>query len=213
MRHLEPEPLALPNQKSPKRRGQPLWPRAVAVIALIVAGGFGTTLLLPPSEADSISPAQAKSRADDFARTPRLRLAAVPSERTGTAISQMGLPQKESDALAALVSLPSASPSPSSGIATAQPKRLGLVELILWDTDAPDGDVVQVTSAGYSREVLLAKTPVVIYVPGTGAGTIQITGVRDGGGGITLGVKGESVSLLMPIMSVGQTLAVPVQFP
>jgi hypothetical protein len=213
MRHLEPEQLALPEQMAPKRRARALWPGAAAVIALIIAGGFGATLLVPPSAADNVSPAQAKARTDDFARAPRLQLTAVPSVRTGAAISQMGLPQNESDALATLVSLPPTSPSPSSGLAPPQPKRLGLVELVLWDTDAPDGDVVQVASAGYSREVLLAKTPTVIYVPGTGAGTIKITGVRDGGGGITLGVKGESVSLLMPIMSVGQTLALPVQFP
>ena len=210
MRHLEPKQLAR-REEDPDGRKASVWPTAALLIALALGGGYAATRLAPPSPADVVQQSEIRQRADDFAKAPPLKLAAVPPGQTAAAIDKMGLSAQESAALAARIETPpAASAQPQQ---QQQTQRMGLVEIALWDTHAPDGDVVLVTSGGYSREVLLTKTPTVVSVPGNGVGTILITGMQDGGGGITLGIKGASQSVLMPIMSVGQSIALPVVFP
>ncbi len=218
MRHLEPKQLARRGEEPGRRRQVSLWPTAVLLTALALGGGFAATRLAPPSPADNVQQSEVQKRADDFATISPLQLTAVPAAQTTVAIGKMGLTAPESAALAAQVGSRSTAPPAATGQArqprpAQQQQRMGLVEIALWDTHAPDGDIVLVTSGGYSREVLLTKTPTVVAVPGSGAGTIQVTGLKDGGGGITLGIKGATESVMIPIMSVGQTIALPVLFP
>ena len=83
--------------------------------------------------------------------------------------------------------------------------------LSLWDNFDEDGDVVSVTSAGFTQVVPLIHEPkriMVVYVPGE---PIYVTGERDGVGGITVAVELTTGPLPLPIMAVGQTVALPVQ--
>jgi hypothetical protein len=105
---------------------------------------------------------------------------------------------------------PAGTPLPTPATIPATSSQLRLVELTLWDSQAPDGDVVRVVSAGYSRDVVLHKQPVVLAVPVQGSMPIQIVGVRDGGGGITLGVQGLQSPVMAPIISEGQTITLPI---
>jgi hypothetical protein len=212
MRHLEPRQIERrEDQRAAPRR---ILPAILVAVALVVAGGYAGTRLFPPSDADVVATAEVKQREAAFATAPQIKLQAVAAPQVSAAINKMGLPDHDSQKLSTLVAAPAAAPAPVAGQPAQQPQQqqYSLVELVLWDTHAPDGDVVLVTSAGYSREVVLTKTPTIVYVPGSGAGVIQVTGIKDGGGGITLGVKGATQSVLMPIMSVGQTLPLNVQF-
>jgi len=64
----------------------------------------------------------------------------------------------------------------------------------IWDYAVEDGDYVQVLINGvpYSAPFMIKHKPVMIPVSMTGlAGTVQVKGVRDGGGGITYAVRYE----------------------
>ena len=73
-----------------------------------------------------------------------------------------------------------------------------------------DGDVVTVSSAGYRRDITLTNAPLTVSFPVDGSSSMQFVGVHDGGGGITLGIRGPNQEFLMPIMSEGQALSLPV---
>ncbi|QGJ19573.1 hypothetical protein [Polaromonas sp. Pch-P] len=193
-----------------------LFPLVAGVILMVALGGFGLTRLYPPSVPDHVSQSEAKERSEAFAKIKSFPVSIVPQEKTVATLANMGLKPPELEALSQALAQPSAkttpvgSPSPAAAVGSEQ--KVSLVELVLWDTHAPDGDMVRITSAGYARDVLLSKIPTVIHVPGIGAGVIQVTGLKDGGGGITLGIKGSQQSVLMPIMSEGQSLSLPVNF-
>lgn len=100
--------------------------------------------------------------------------------------------------------------------ARAQPRsvprqaRVALAWLTLWDSDQIDGDVVRVASDGYVRELTLARESVSFAIPVPRSGVVNLSGVRDGGGGITVGVMSGSSPVLLPILSEGQVLGIPV---
>jgi len=100
---------------------------------------------------------------------------------------------------------------PSMAKPWTKPARpIALAQITLWDTDVSDGDVVRIVSSGYETEVQLTKSPITLTVPVPSRGVINIVGVRDGGGGITAGITVGGRAVDLPIMSVGQTLGVPV---
>jgi hypothetical protein len=84
--------------------------------------------------------------------------------------------------------------------------------MTLWDTHDEDGDVDALASAGFRREIVLTNAPQTISFPVDSASTVQVIGVHDGGGGITLGISSPAQQVLMPIMSEGQALTLPVTY-
>ena len=219
MRHLEPRQLE-PSRPQPRGRRCAFWATGFLVATLGV-GWLGTHFLLP-SEADVVSQAEIDKRGLLLRGIAPMTLTVVSPANVDKAILSMDLaPAKQQELKRALGSAPGYTTSmPVLGPASKRPtvaaqtapeaSPLKLVELILWDTHAPDGDVVVVASGGYTREVVLAKQPLTVFVPVAPGAAISITGVHDGGGGITLGVRGASQELLMPIMSEGQTILLPV---
>ena len=212
MQHLEPRqmPPQANVQRKPRAGPRSLWGIAAAVVLLTAAGGYGASWLVPPSLADAVPAAEAAKRLDEFQKLKPIPVSGLAPDRAKAAIDAMGLAPAERDALVARVTGTAPAPlqTPAMKPAAAE-QRLVLVELALWDSHSPDGDVVLVTSAGFSREVLLAKEPVAIQVPLSAGGAINVTGVRDGGGGITLGIQAGNGKVLMPIMSVGQSFQLP----
>ena len=82
-----------------------------------------------------------------------------------------------------------------------------LAWLSIWDDQAEDGDVVRVTSGGFSAVVGLYHAPARIGVP-VGSGGLTITGVQDGNGGITAGIHADGGPVLTPVLRPGQSLTV-----
>ena len=139
------------------------------------------------------------------------------------ATEEMQLPPFDRAGLQAILADADRQPSdPSAGTSTglAQATAIGpaasnqsivLTRLTLWDTHAEDGDVVAIVSAHYRREVRITNAQQHVIIPVTqGSSVIEVIGIHDGGGGITLGVEAAGGQALMPIMAVGQTLALPV---
>ena len=82
-------------------------------------------------------------------------------------------------------------------------------EIQVFDSQAEDGDRVLVSANGYQQEVLLTHSPTSVVLPYSlvGSNQVTITGVHDGGGGVTLGVvsSGSRVPLL-PIQPGGKVV-------
>ena len=91
----------------------------------------------------------------------------------------------------------------------AQNNDVKLGKLMLWDNFDQDGDVVQISTEGLSVTIPLSHTPQTYYVPFRAGAPIQITGIVDGGGGITAAIGTSSGEVPLPIMATGQTIVIP----
>jgi len=212
------EPLA-PRQThaAPKRFSAKTW--TVLFCALTLGMGAAATWMFAPESQDQVSPAQAQQRQEAFEHMAPLQLKAIAPAEQDARLAEMQLPPAAQASLKQVLQTSTqdasaaaqGSPGPAAqSQAAPNPSAVRLVELVLWDSDAPDGDIVRVVSGGYSRDVVLQKQPLLLAVPVQGSTPIQIVGVHDGGGGITLGVKGGSQSVMAPVLSVGQTIALPI---
>lgn len=177
---------------------------------------------------DDVSPAQAQMRLEVFHSLDSLVASKVADNDVDRALQDMNLSPEALQSLRTDVGK-AASPSVQTpaapeqagatapaiqpdGQAQAQPRRLQLVWIRLWDTDAEDGDVVRIDSGGYSRTVRLTKHGDTFAVPVTADGLVRITGIKDGdGGGITVGLASGSSQAVFPIMSEGQVLGLRVR--
>jgi hypothetical protein len=92
------------------------------------------------------------------------------------------------------------------------PGATALAEIQLYDFAAQDGDIVRVSSGGYQVEVTLLNDLTTVVVPVDASRTINVTGMRDGSGGITMGVRHVGGRLPVPVMSEGQNISIPVNF-
>lgn len=88
-------------------------------------------------------------------------------------------------------------------------KRVTLAEVYLYDTASSDGDVVALVSGKVRYDIPLTHKQTRVIVPITD-GKLMMQGVRDGGGGITVGVRTEDgEEITSPVMKVGQIVEVP----
>lgn len=100
-------------------------------------------------------------------------------------------------------------PSPRAA-APEDDVELPLAWLTLWDHRDEDGDIVRVVSEGYSRTVPILNTPVTLAVPVPASGVVNVIGIHDGVGGITVGIQSGATPVLLPVLSVGQVVGVPI---
>jgi hypothetical protein len=214
--HVQP----LPEQPGRIRQSRPWLKRWVVLFCALTLGlGSMASWLFAPDAQDRLTPAEIEQRAATFAKMPPLQLKTVPATELDTRLADMKLTPVAQVELKQLlqqapprprVSRPLPAGANSPNVARAEPSSVRLIELTLWDSHAADGDVVRVISAGYSRDVVLYKQPLVLAVPVQAGVPIQILGVHDGGGGITLAVKGADSPVMTPIMSEGQTISLPI---
>lgn len=89
--------------------------------------------------------------------------------------------------------------------------RLQLAWVTIWDTQVEDGDVVRFeSSASIPVEVMALKTKTTLAIPYPSDGQIIVTGVKDGGGGITVALESGRSSIDWPTMAPGDKLKLPV---
>jgi hypothetical protein len=217
-RHLDPKqlPEPMPEAKldsAPTSRGWWLG-------ALLFVGGGGALggWLWPTHHADHVSEQERTDRQAAFTRISSLSVPSVDASSVDSVLSTMGLQPADQLKMKVLlepksgnapIGSPSSPPTPTPLPQPATPP-LRLVSVTLWDTHAQDGDVVLVSSGGYQREITLTNAVQTVSFPVSANSVVQFVGVHDGGGGITLGVGGPQQQVLMPIMSEGQTLTLPI---
>jgi hypothetical protein len=224
MAREETKPLEMP-LAAPQRKAR-LWEVwAVIGVTTAVIGGAGSSLL-PGSSGDRVPTDVDARRQAVFSTLQPIPILIAAEDEERRLAEAMRLPPAETDALLAVVAQERAAPAKAQAAAAAPaasapaakakpqpqaaPRPITLTQITLWDTDAPDGDVVRVVSAGYEIEVMLARAPVTLAVPVPPRGVINIVGVRDGGGGITAGIAVGGQPIELPIMSAGQALGIPV---
>ncbi|MEM9429171.1 MAG: hypothetical protein AAGA32_06705 [Pseudomonadota bacterium] len=89
--------------------------------------------------------------------------------------------------------------------------QMRLAWLTLWDTHAEDGDILRFESdASLPVEVLALNAPTTLAIPFPASGVVKVTGVVDGGGGITIGLRSGATTITWPTMQPGDTLDLPV---
>lgn len=88
--------------------------------------------------------------------------------------------------------------------------KRNLVAVRLWDNYDEDGDIVSVQSDGTTVIVAIMHSPTIVYVPHKPGTPLIISGVQDGGGGITAAIETQSGTIPLPIMWVGQVVILPV---
>ncbi|MFL6795818.1 MAG: hypothetical protein ACJ8F3_00225 [Xanthobacteraceae bacterium] len=84
-----------------------------------------------------------------------------------------------------------------------------LATVTVWDTVDEDGDTVDLTAAGFGQRLVIMHKPVTFLVPVQPGGSVVIRAVRDGGGGVTLGVSTILGPYRLPALAVGQSVEIP----
>src|SRR5262249_13903055 len=84
-----------------------------------------------------------------------------------------------------------------------------LAAVTVWDTMDEDGDVIEISAAGFSQQVTIMHKPATFFVPLRPGGSVTMKAVHDGYGGVTLGVSTITGSLPLPRLAVGQSLEIP----
>lgn len=80
------------------------------------------------------------------------------------------------------------------------------------DNMAEDGDVLKFESQNYQVTATLTNKPVIFALPlSPGANQVKVTGVHDGGGGITASVITSSGATSVPIINQGMSYTLPVK--
>lgn len=181
----------------------------VAAVLLVGGAGFGMTRLWNASTSDNISDSRKSELVAEFAQLKSVEIERVAEQDVDAALDTMRLSPDQRQQLKTKVSENRASLSPSLNL-EVDPSQL--VWITLWDFASADGDVVHLSSAGYESDVTLQKQHIRIAVPLDSSKTVKVTGVHDGGGGITLGVQKGASPFMLPVLRPGQTLTLPVAF-
>ena len=80
-----------------------------------------------------------------------------------------------------------------------------------WDNYAEDGDVLKFESQNYKITTTLMNKPVVFALPlAPGMNYVKVTGIHDGGGGITASVMTSSGATSVPVIDEGMSYTLPI---
>jgi hypothetical protein len=206
-KHLERRQLPGTSAKPVSKVGTASRSWLLVLTAAAIGIGILGTKLMPEHRADQVTQQDIAARQASFEHVVPFNVAWVPADQVNATLDTMRLPAAERAQLQA-----SLSPTRPSGSVQVTPRQrpMRLASVTVWDTHEQDGDIVTISTAGYRVDVVLTNAPQAISFPVDGTSAVRIVGRHDGGGGITLGVRGPSQEMLMPIMSEGQSLTFPV---
>ncbi|TCQ02090.1 hypothetical protein C8J34_12212 [Rhizobium sp. PP-F2F-G36] len=188
---LPDDPQAKPEEPQAGASGRQGWRVGWAALAgLVVAAGIGIATQ-PRSSGDQMLTDIAKAeRMKAFKAHGPLQLSRVPDAARAETLRQMGMAPQARQALER----------------DLDEGRVHLGWLTLWDDQVQDGDAISVAGAGFSRTIALTKQPQQIAVPiGASGDPFVVTGVRDGGAGITVAATSNSSRVPLPVMAPGET--------
>lgn len=211
-----PQPELQPEPQREKPRQTSLAPALITAALVIGLGGWGLTQLFAgdnsgggsggaaaTTAADNLTQQEMDARAQQFAAVPRYALRRLDANEARSVIQGLSLPDDQKAALTANV----APDNPTAWDKGGQQ----MLELVLWDDVAEDGDVVQVSSLGYTQTINIMHAPQTVYFPAQYDVPVTITGIHDGGGGITLGFTGSGQPVSLPVMTEGQVISLYLQ--
>lgn len=210
MSHFEPIPenkeAIKNNAKKQKRHSKSGWKWLVFTLSLILVGGYAFSALWLAANKDNVSLTENIKHKKLLSGIKAIELQPVLKNDVNKALNSMGLSQNDLKSLSTAMSL--AEKNKPDALANGA----SLVWLEVWDFAAQDGDVVIVESAGYTAEVPLTNMHSVIAIPVAVDKTIKISGIADGGGGITLGISHAGTPISMPIIMPGQIITLSITY-
>lgn len=194
------QPIAQPGPApGPEKKPRPLARLGLMIGAAILAAAVGAGVYLNNSgaPADEPSPAQIAEMESSWnaARQAGVSLPLVTPEERAEALASLDLPEEQEETLQAEI----------------QAERVSLIWITLWDNMAQDGDIVSLYSDGVNLSVPLLNAPTRIALPRPAGGVVNLTGTKDGGGGITLGLMSGPDQVLIPPLTPGQVVGIPVR--
>lgn len=212
MKHAEPHPknkTKIHNTKAPVKKLSLL--TSLIPVLLIIGGlGYGMSSMLGAHSTDKVSEAEKQKLTINYSQLSSMGLQQIPEKDFQAVLDTMRLPPHQRESLKqALHASQENRTSPTTG---ENLEELTLAWITLWDSHAQDGDVVRVSSAGYQIDVPLLKKPTRVAISVDKSRRVKITGIKDGGGGITLGVMNGDTTTAMPLLTTGQTMDIPVSF-
>ena len=175
------------------------WIRPAIYIAVALAIGIGAFVGFSGGK-DNISEEEARSRVaahQTLLAGSGLPVTLVGSEDVDEAIASMPetVPQETRDAMRQEI----------------DQGRLQLAWVTLWDTHAEDGDVLRFeSSSSIPIEIMALNAKTKFAIPYPMDGDVLVTGVKDGGGGITIALSSGATQIAWPTMAPGDTLRLPV---
>ncbi len=202
MKHLEPAPQSPVPRAGPKKRRKASG-LAMVLASLVVIGGlgFGMTHFWGDAPGDSISDARRQELTQNFLKASSVQLELVVEADIDKALASMNLKPEQARILKQELKKHATQPPDQ----TTQ-----LAWLDIWDFASQDGNVVHVSAAGFEMDVSMMNATTRVAVPVDASKAVLVTGVVDGGGGITLGLKSGTGELLLPVLAPGESLTVPV---
>jgi hypothetical protein len=201
LKHLEPVKQERERPPETKTLATRLSGMSMLLVGFLIIAGSGFAMsrinLLP---VDNVDAQEQKKLERDFTQLRSLRLMKVEVSDEDSVLDTMRL-----------------EPSTRQRLKLALNRRTAgsettLARVSLWDFAAEDGDVVSLSSAGYTVTVALLNKAAEFAVPVDATKQIQITGLQDGGGGITVAIRYGSGTITMPVLQEGQSLSIPVEF-
>ncbi len=184
-------------------------PKAGLGILPVAAAGFlcllGLFAALPDSAGTAATNEAALKTGDHVPLEKRAQIDAFFSAYTGR-LSPL-LPEKERAAFFASPGMSAAQKTALWAEVERGDKKLAVITL--WDNFDEDGDAVSVAGDGVTINVPLTHVTTRIYIPYKPGGNLAITGLRDGGGGVTAAIETLAGAVPLPILTVGQTIMLP----
>lgn len=189
------KPNTSPGTSLEKNKKRNFWLGLLTAAAI----GFGGWTLFPPvaPDKDSLTDNQKAEIQQEFTAKGILPVKRITNpEEQKKAIASMGLDKEKEKELTAMIDT----------------SKLDIAWFQAWDNFAEDGDVLLFESVGYTVEVSLLNKPAIFAIPLVpGENRIKVTGVHDGGGGITASVITSSGATSVPVIDVGQSYTLPLR--
>ena len=188
------------NSQNKPSTGGGSWRGVMAAIAIVAAIGVAYLGFGGGGVGDQVSDAdiQAQETAyQSLLATPGLPLTYIAPEDVDKAIDEMP---------------PSVTTEQRQQLRTEiKQGRTKLAWLTLWDTHAEDGDILRFqSSSSIPVEITALNSKTTIAIPYPADGEVLVTGVHDGGGGITIALESGATQIAWPTMQPGDTLKLPV---
>lgn len=211
MKHLEPSqnPEGNPNTIPRYVSSFSMLRTALVGILLVVGMGYGMQFLWYSSIIDNVSDTKKAELVTAFSQIKSVPAELVLEQDQDKALQAMSLAEPQRRLLKNVLSTEYTNSQQSNALATNNTR---LVWITLWDFATQDGDIVHISSAGYEMDITLQKSQARIAVPIDETNSITVTGVHDGGGGITLAIKTADMIVTMPILETGEVLSLPFAF-
>lgn len=177
------------------------WKPIVAIaLAAALALGTGFAFMGGGGAKDSVSQAEVQQRTAAYQAllaTPGLPLAFVKAEEVEQAVASL----PPSVTLAQRAELRE----------QVDQGRVRLAWVTLWDSHAEDGDTLRFESASsFPIEIVAMNAKTTFAIPYPADGKVLVTGVHDGGGGITVVLESGATRIAWPTMQPGDRLTLPV---